>query len=77
MKGLGRRMQYMSPLVKQDMAKLDKNGESCHIAMKSLKHCVENLESALCLTFSCKSVSLLHILLLLLLLFVKLPSFAY
>jgi len=45
MKGLGGRMQYMSPLVKQDMAKLDKNGESCHIAMKSLKHCVENLES--------------------------------
>jgi len=45
-------MQYMSPLVKQDMAKLDKNGESCHIAMKSFKHCVENLESA----------SMLHIL---------------
>jgi hypothetical protein len=34
----------MSPLVKQDLAKLDKDGESRHVAMDSLKHCVETLE---------------------------------
>lgn len=45
MKEEGRRMQYMSLLVKQDQAKLDKDGESYCIAMESLKHCVENLES--------------------------------
>jgi hypothetical protein len=39
-------MQYMSPLVKQDLAKLEKDGESRRIAMDSLKHCVENLEPA-------------------------------
>jgi len=42
----GRGMQYMSPLVKQDLAKLDKDGESRCIAMDSLKHYVENLEPA-------------------------------
>jgi hypothetical protein len=46
MKEEGRGMQYMSPLVKQDLAKLDKDGESRCIAMDSLKHYVENLEPA-------------------------------
>lgn len=58
----------MSPLVKQDLAKLDKDGESCYVAMDAFKNYVENLES-----FD-KSVNLLHILLLLLLFFIKLPS---
>ncbi len=46
MKEEGGGMQYMSPLVKQDLAKLDKDGESRRVAMDSLKHCVENLEPA-------------------------------
>jgi hypothetical protein len=37
-------MQYMNPLVKQNLAKLDKDGESCRVAMDSFKHYVENLE---------------------------------
>jgi len=39
-------MQYINPLVKRNMAKLDKDGESCCIAMDSFKHYVGNLELA-------------------------------
>lgn len=35
---------YMSPLVKQDLARLDKDGESRRSAMNSLKQFVENLD---------------------------------
>jgi hypothetical protein len=37
-------MQYMNPLMKQNLAKFDKDGKSRCIAMDSLKHYVENLE---------------------------------
>lgn len=37
-------MVYMSPLVKQDLAKLEKDGESRRVALHALKQCVENLE---------------------------------
>jgi len=36
----------MSPLVKQNLAKLDKDGKSCRVAMDFLKHYVEDLELA-------------------------------
>jgi len=36
----------MSPMVKQNLAKLDKDGKSCHIARDFLKHYVEDLEPA-------------------------------
>jgi len=35
---------YMSPLVKQDLAKLEKDGESRRVALHALKQCVENLQ---------------------------------
>jgi hypothetical protein len=34
----------MSPLVKQDLAKLEKDGESRRVALHALKQFVENLE---------------------------------
>lgn len=36
--------RYMSPLVKQDLAKLEKDGESRRVALHALKQFVENLE---------------------------------
>jgi len=36
----------MSPLVKQNLAKLDKDGKICRIAMDFLNHYVEDLELA-------------------------------
>ncbi|OAE28341.1 hypothetical protein AXG93_2490s1320 [Marchantia polymorpha subsp. ruderalis] len=38
--------RYMSPIVKQDLARLDKDTESRRSAMDSLKHFVENLDPA-------------------------------
>lgn len=38
-------MRYLSPLVKQDLAKLDKDGESRRIALTSLKQYVEQLDA--------------------------------
>lgn len=37
-------VRYMSPLVKQDLAKLEKDGESRRVALHALKQFVENLE---------------------------------
>jgi len=37
-------MRYMSPLVKQDLAKLEKDGESRRVAFNALKQFVETLE---------------------------------
>lgn len=36
--------RYMSPLVKQDLAKLEKDGESRRVAFNALKQFVETLE---------------------------------
>jgi hypothetical protein len=38
--------RYLSPLVKQDLANLDADGESRRIALKSLKHFVEQLDAS-------------------------------
>lgn len=35
---------YMSPLVKQDLAKLEKEGDSRRVALHALKQIVENME---------------------------------
>jgi hypothetical protein len=37
--------RYLSPLVKQDLAKLDSDGESRRLALKSLKQFIEQLDS--------------------------------
>ena len=38
--------RYLSPLVKQDLAKLDTDGDTRRIAIKSLKLFVEQLDSS-------------------------------
>lgn len=37
--------RYLSPLVKQDLAKLDSDGESRRLALKSLKQFIEQLDA--------------------------------
>jgi hypothetical protein len=38
--------RYLSPLVKQDLAKLDTDGDTRRVAIKSLKLFVEQLDSS-------------------------------
>jgi len=37
--------RYLSPLVKQDLAKLDSNGESRRLALISLKQFIDQLDA--------------------------------